>query len=535
MKKIMLALMLAAAGMTISCERMLQEESKTAITANWLKTTPEGLDMMMVALYETDREAVTFSNEESTFFSVLQMDCCTDIMLFHSGPAAIYARLSGATPASYHFKTVWRHFYSLIGKANEIIHAAEELGLEDSVTAKAWGEAKVMRARSYFELYKRYERLYLNTTPTTVDNIDRDFTPSGKEEIFAVIKDDLDDAIEVLGWTDMPGRYHKGVAKHIRAQVAMWEEDYDTAITQCEDIFEDGTWHLMPNTIDCFTGADLVCSENLYVYPFSTNIGGGYYVSGSTGELMGHRLSLITTTRYNKVDGMECSTEYGGYGWGRIYPNSYLLSLYDKEKDRRYKDLFVTEFRYNDPDNVPAGKKLGDLVVPKNATEYVVSLHPYSKKYFDAWTNADQPTRMTSFKDVVLYRLAETYLMCAEAYYHKEGGGSAKAVEYFNKTYVRAGNDPFTGTLKIQNILDEYARECHLEGVRWQLLKRLGMLERVAQYGGDLPSDDPALEEIENLAQMRTNWDRKWYVWPIPQSEIDFMGVENFPQNEGWL
>ena len=127
-------------------------------------------------------------------------------------------------------------------------------------------------------------------------------------------------------------------------------------------------------------------------------------------------------------------------------------------------------------------------MVPKNGTEYVTNLHPYSRKYSDeGYTNEGLPARMTSYKDVVLYRLAETYLMCAEAYYHMEGGGSAKAKEYFNKTYTRAGNDQFTGSLKIQDILDEYARECHMEGVRWQLLKRLRMLDRVAIYGGDLP------------------------------------------------
>lgn len=42
-------------------------------------------------------------------------------------------------------------------------------------------------------------------------------------------------------------------------------------------------------------------------------------------------------------------------------------------------------------------------------------LHPMSKKHFDQWTNADQPDRTTSFRDLIVYRLAETYLMCAEA------------------------------------------------------------------------------------------------------------------------
>lgn len=547
MKKIIFTVVAAFAAL-VSCDSMLQEESRTSITAEWLKTTPAGLSRMVTALYERDREMNRDYDSEGTVFQILNMDCCTDIMVFNSGNAAMFARLSPANSSSSGFLKIWKHYYSLIGKANEVIVAAENLGLDDAVTKKAWAEAKVFRARSYFELYKRYERLYLNLVPTGVDNISRDFRPSSKKDIFKVIKDDLDDAIEVLPWTDQPGRYHKAVAKHIRAQVAMWDDDYDTAIEQCEDIFEDGTYGLMPRTIDCFIGADLVCKENLCIYPFSDNIGGGNSVSGS-GTLNGNRVSLLTTPRYYNVAGMTHDVAYGGYGWGRQYPNSYLLGLYGP-KDKRYDELFIHKFYYNDPNanyeqiskdltkelGYTVTVKLGDEVIPRSGSEYFTSLHPYYLKYADlGYTNADMPSRTSSYKDVVLYRLAETYLMCAEAYYHKEGGGSANAKKYFNKTYMRAGNDEFTGTLRMQDLLDEYARECHMEGVRWQLLKRLGLLERVAIYGGDLPVDDPKLRDVSDKAQMRTYWHEKWYCWPIPQSEIDFMGVENFPQNEGWL
>ena len=111
----------------------------------------------------------------------------------------------------------------------------------------------------------------------------------------------------------------------------------------------------------------------------------------------------------------------------------------------------------------------------------------------------------------------------------------AKAIEYFNETWERAGNDHFDGPLTIDDLLDEYARECHFEGVRWPLLKRLGMLERVTVHGGDTPADDPMLGDQTSLAQQRANFEPKHYRWAIPQAEIDFMGVENFPQNEGWL
>lgn len=515
-----------------SCTGMLMEESKTSVTSNWLVSTPDGLDRMVIALYDKDRSLVR--DGEGDLFASLMMDSSTDLLLYNSGSGAALARLSGLNASKQEFRKVWRHHYEIIGKANEVIWYAERMDMNDPVVRKAWGEAKVFRGRAYFELYKRYERLYINTVPTTIGNIDRVFKPSGKEAIFDLIKSDLDDAMEILDWTDMPGRWTKAVAKHIRAQVAMWEDDWTTAIEQCEDIFECPSYGLMDSAIDCFTGANLNCKENLYVYQFSSNLGGGNSVS-SDGEISGHRMSLQVTPAYQKVSGLTFSTEFGGYGWGRCYPNSYLLSLYDQEKDRRYSELFRHKWTYNDPVTLPEGVQVGDEVTPKTGSEYINSLHPMSMKYFDGWTNADNVERRFSYKDIVLYRLAETYLMAAEAYYHRDGGASTKAIEYFNKTWERAGNDHFNGPVTIDDLLDEYARECHFEGVRWQLLKRLGMLERVKIYGGDTPEDDPLLVDQTSLAQQRANFEPKHYRWPIPQSEIDFMGVENFPQNEGWL
>lgn len=513
---------------------MLKEESKTSVTSDWLKQNPEGLDRMVVALYDRDRSIVT--SGEGDLFCSLMMDSSTDLLFFRAGAGAALARLSGLNAAKGEYRTVWSHYYQIIGKANEVIYFGEKLGLDNDVTKKAWAEAKVFRARSYFELYKRFERLYLNTVPTTVGNIERTFRPSGKEAVFSLIKDDLDDAIEALEWTSaMPGRFTKAVAKHIRAQVAMWEDDYTTAIEQCEDIFENPNYGLMDNSYECFNAADLNVKENLYVFQFSGNLGGGNSVSG--GEVQGHRLAIQVTPQYFKSKGCTYSAEFGGYGWGRIYPNSYLLSLYDQEKDKRYSTLFRHKWYYNSEDGLPAGKKIGDEIVPEDGIKYVDQLHPMTVKYADfGYTNGANIERTSSYKDVVVYRLAETYLMAAEAYYHRDGGASAKAIEYYNKTWERAGNSHFDGPLTIDDILDEYARECHFEGVRWSLLKRLRMLERVRLHGGDTVADDAKLTgNATNYAQQRTNFEPKHYVWPIPQSEIDFMGVENFPQNEGWL
>jgi hypothetical protein len=528
------ALAMSSVIMLSSCEDFLNPESKTNITVDYLSNSPDGLSRAAIGLYALEREVAKGGDNGggSNIYIVNMCDYTTDLLAFRAGTSTAIAKLENFMPNNGDVESFWQHHYFIIGKANEIIAGAEALGLDDSLTRRAYGEAKFFRGRAYFELWKRFERLYLNTVPTTVDNLNRDFTPASKEDIFTLIRTDLDDAIEMLDWK-IPdndyGRVTKATAKHVRAQVAMWDKDYDKAIKECEDIFEDGTYYMEDKAGDVFNGADFRSSEVLWSYQFSQNLGGG----GSGTPLAGHRVAIITTTRYQSNAGCTFEASYGGYGWGRVYPNTYLFSLFDKDKDNRYQDLFIHTFYYNDPTSAKYGQE-----IPKDlygaAAGYMEKLHPMSKKHFDQWTNADQPDRTTSFRDLIVYRLAETYLMCSEAYFHRDGGSSPKAIEYYNKTWERAGNAHENGPLTLDMLLDEYARELHFEGVRWSLLKRLGLLgERVRLHGGDLKSEDPYLDK--DYAEPRQNFVvGKHETWPIPQNQVDLMGDDVFPQSDPW-
>ncbi len=109
--------------------------------------------------------------------------------------------------------------------------------------------------------------------------------------------------------------------------------------------------------------------------------------------------------------------------------------MYDQAKDTRYNELFVHRFKYNDP----TSPKYGELIPLAKSSSYCETLHFMSKKYFDQWTMADNPDRTTGFKDLIVYRLAETYLMAAEAYMRRDGGMYNYALRCYNKTWERAG------------------------------------------------------------------------------------------------
>ena len=79
-----------------------------------------------------------------------------------------------------------------------------------------------------------------------------------------------------------------------------------------------------------------------------------------------------------------------------------------------------------------------------------------------------------SDNDIIIYRLADIYLLKAEAYAGLED--PTDAVDYLNKVRERAGNGDYTGaTDKItleREILDERGRELYFENKRWYDLLR---------------------------------------------------------------
>ncbi|MBQ0077984.1 MAG: RagB/SusD family nutrient uptake outer membrane protein [Bacteroidales bacterium] len=556
MKKYIIAI-LAALPALASCNDLLFLESETAVTNNYLYSSKDALARASLALYVVERDNALDADtgndqtDQGIPYLMKMLDGGTDICLFRAGAGAPIWRDYSYIADQPTIDFFWKYHYKLIGRANEIITAAESIGTDDSDVATIKAEACLTRARAYFDLWKFFERLYLNTEPTTVDNLNRTYTPASREELFTQMKKDLDYAVDNLPWSlptassgVMYGRYNKNVALHVRAQVAMWEDDWDEAIACCERIFTDGAaYNSLETDIDRVfraDGGELRSKEILFSYQFSKNLGGGGDVL-SSGNIRGHAINVYVTPQHRSIFG-NCYAEEGGYGFGRIFPNSYLLSLYDQTCDKRYNSYFKHEYTYQDPSSA----NYGTVIDPKalydagklDADNVVRYTHSMCIKQADFWTNQDLPTRQSSFRDLVVYRLAETYLMCAEAYFHK--GDNTNALKYFNKTYMRAGNPEFTGTLTLDDLLDEYARECSFEGVRWPLLKRLGILgERVRLHLGDSQDDDPLLKYVrancDNFTAGRRNFkDGKHEKWPIPSNQLLLMGKENFPQNEGW-
>lgn len=514
-----------------SCEDVLQEKVYTQITSDYIVSTPSGMASAVLAMYYKDREIFRNNNDTETtvWLNMLMGD---DITVPRAGEGIPqFGRLLNLQGSTTTVGRLWRHQYAIIGYANLVIDAANKVDMDDPVAIQALAEAKVFRAHAYFWLLRKYDRIYLNTRVTTPENVNDSivYTPANPSDVYALINSDLDYAIQNLSWTtSQPGRFTQGAARHIKAKVAATQQNWQEVAAQVNAIDKSGVYSLVALE-DIFKGADLNHSEAILVSQWSKGIG-GWYISPSTGSTSGHRLALHFIPNYHQEQGMMIDFESGGYPWGRIFPNNYLLGKYDKSKDKRYKTFYKHAWAYNNAAGLPRGKKLGDTIVAANNAQYL-NLHPACIKYNDSYTRLS-PQETQSYKDIIIYRLAESYLMGAEAYYHL--GRADSLSYYYNKTWERAGNTKYNGNITLELIIDEHARELAMEGDRWFFLKRNGMLiERIKKYGGEY------LKNVSNVVLMndttiRNNVQPHHVRWPIPQSQIEIMGSSNFPQNEGY-
>ena len=528
MKKYITLLLLVAVGFT-SCTDFLTEENKTQYSQDYIFNSEGGLDLAVSALYVLHRNYLGDDSENNTTWAV---ERGTDIVMTNGGTGNFYGIYdpNHLKPSAAQVSRMWTRMYQIIGRCNEIIAAGEDMEQTPQLE-QTLAEARAFRAQSYFLLFRTYDRIWLNTEPVTWENVndERDYRPATANEVYDLLYEDLGYAIEHLDWqSSMPGRFNQAAARAILAKVALWKKDWKTALDQAEAIDECGFYKLLDSPKEVFEGADLNHSEALMVQQWSENPGGNL----DTKSPKGHQFSTLFISMYRRPLGgaveESCTAENWGYTYGRCLPNPYLLSLYDKAKDKRYNDYFIHRYKNTSNENVQYGKtvvKPGDYFPETKDGAVDQDILPGCTKHGDVTTRELHASR--GYKDIILYRLADVYIMGAEAALRLND--QTKAKYFYNKTWQRAGNAAFTGTLTLQHIIDEEAREMCFENDRWYFLKRLGILiDQVRKYAGN--------EGWQASLAGRTNLPANPHFvrWPIPEEEIINMGAENFPQNIGY-
>jgi len=158
-----------------------------------------------------------------------------------------------------------------------------------------------------------------------------------------------------------------------------------------------------------------------------------------------------------------------------------------------------------------AAKAKSDVYGDARYNSYKISgwcSYPGIKKFLDNVYNSTYPTNDISYRDAIVMRLAEMYLIKAEA--ELGTGNSSNALATLNelraKRAITGKDNSLSGTVDINTILDERAIELCGEQQRWFDLKRTKTLvSRVKAYN----------------AQGAANIKDIHYYRPIPQAQLD--------------
>ncbi|MEJ7769116.1 MAG: RagB/SusD family nutrient uptake outer membrane protein, partial [Chitinophagaceae bacterium] len=123
--------------------------------------------------------------------------------------------------------------------------------------------------------------------------------------------------------------------------------------------------------------------------------------------------------------------------------------------------------------------------------------------------------------DFYVMRLAETYLLRAEAYVGLANKNLAAAD--INVVRNRAKATPvLPANVDIDYVLDERVRELYAEEMRMITLLRMGkLIERTRKYNDNPMQPGANIQDYNNL-------------WPIPQQQIDLNRDVKWEQNPGY-
>ena len=457
---------------------------------------------------------------------------------------------------------LWRESYDVISNANVVLDRLPGASqVNDSDKAIYRGEALFFRAFSYRNLCHLFGGVPLLVNEVTVPA--RDYVRASREDTYKQIQKDLEEAASLLPDIDKvkDGKVNKQVAQHLLAEIYISLGLNDDAIRTASSVIDHSATGLMttrfgsrkdePGDIywDLFrlnnqnrTGSGniegLWVLQNEYLNPGSLNWNMPwtvipYYQNIQIEELNESGAAVKVAAFLGVTDGK------GGRGVGWMQGTDYFFNQIWEENDIRNSEYnIMRDLRIDNP----ASPAFGKWLVKDGYSKQVDSIRywfPLITKFSrmnnfpeDLWVrNSNGEPSMTAFgehlvinnansnyKDEYMFRLAETYLLRAEAYLNK--GDKASAANDINVIRKRANvSDIGADQADIDFILDERLRELYYEEFRMITLCRMGKLvDRARRYN---PMTGKTIDDHHNL-------------WPIPYSEIERNINAKLEQNPGY-
>jgi len=531
-------ILVALIGVTAACsEDILVEDPPHILAADNLYKDITGFDAGLNGLYaqfRRERGGETYGSSND-----LMIDpAISGVDNMYGNQRSGWARIGNDwgtrnNPSDAHYRRFWVWLYETINGANTIINRAEtaEVNWTEEEKNRVIAEARLFRAWCYRHATYMWGDVPYSDKESDGSSIKTDWDRTPVADVRANIIADLLFAEANLPETrDVPGRLTKGVATHYLAEMYLAVGDPSSALAKAQDLISNGPYSLIterygvqanqpgsPFTDMFFDGNSNKAEGNteaILVIQCELEVIGGYFnIMRRWTRGRSHSINVDGTSGL-----IDFTVENGGRGLGRIGPTRYAMELYEAGDDRGGPAAWRTYEVLNDPDTsaYPPGWAPGDTTYHdwKGQDESEKNNYWPSTRKWD-YANPADLSGARSYNDIVYLRLAETYLLLAEA--QLLTSDPAGAATTLNTLRARSNASPITaGDVTIDFILDERSRELYSEEHRRYTLLRLDKwFERTQLYnkvGG------PNIVERDKL-------------FPIPQDVIDANLTKEMAQN----
>ncbi|MGD9555421.1 MAG: RagB/SusD family nutrient uptake outer membrane protein [Mangrovibacterium sp.] len=373
----------------------------------------------------------------------------------------------------------YKAFYEAIRNANLVLKYVPPIEMDETVKKALLGEARFLRALSYYLLVRSWGGVPLRTEP--VESVSQtSIKRATPEEVYTLVVEDLKYAETNLpNAQQLVGRPTKWSAKTMLADVFLYTEKWQEALTKANEIITSGVYSLVPVTkasdFELIFGPTAnTSSEDAFSLKYSRS-------NGSSSIPQQYALA---------------NSAFSSDGWGSFYG----LPTFPLLRDWDHNDL---RWQFNIYTSYP--KKDGTIV--QNPSDRPLLFGKFKDPGFAPGHGNDFP----------IYRYPEVLLIFAEADNQINNGPTQLALERLNMVHRRAYGyppaavSPVDFTLQTAPtaqafrdlVLRERAYEFLCEHKRWFDLIRTKTVKQVTlEAKGVVISDN-------------------FLLFPIPQQEMD--------------
>ncbi len=470
--------------------------------------------------------------------------------------------------------------FQMVKNANTIISRIDNIKWDNEKDRnEILAEALWHRSYWYYRLVGNYGDLPF--VKEEVQGAKLDFNTHSRWAILKKIQEDTEFAAEWLPATVVAGAPSKGAANHLLTKIYLANLEFEKAVESAGKVIN-GPYKLMTTRF----GQDAADPKKNVIWdlhrPDNKNLPANTetilaFVDRWEAPAPARSAGLFTMrvyncAWYNSANAKDRTGKLGMIDSGPLYDSlgrgncdvalsdwhSYRIWKENGQDYKTTKDLRRANINWYDREelfyNNPASVQYKQPFDARNMdipSEYWARIYPmpFYKTYVPK--KPDQPGQpLGSNGDWYIFRLAETYLLRAEAYYWL--GQKENAANDINKVRERAGATPITGAdVTIDYIFDESARELFAESPRQNELNRVSyILAKRGEMGYSLSNihqknwfydrvskhNDFYLRSSEvNFLGQSPNIQPFHFQWPISDLMINANAMGRINQNQGYV